>query len=300
VYYYRSQHGLALIQILLFTAILSVLALYMTQTAKSQITQAQWGNDKTQAQVNIHSAESLLLFQLLTNKKNYAQEQANNSEYDLSNVWNFYATPFVINNNVTAQIQDQSSLIQLQYPDANLLKQLLINFAVTANDAEVLVDSLLDWQDLDNIQRKNGAEAATYGGFENIRNGAIPSVNDIKFLKTLSPAIFQRLLPNVTIHKFGTFSALNAPVDILHAITNKAATEQVMQLRATNSLTRINFKEITGIREDEDTYLYTSNYLKINLISEIGVSKASKTIFIELEPYAEGTNRPMNIFLNRG
>jgi general secretion pathway protein K len=300
VHYYRSQHGLALIQILLFTAILSVLALYMTQTAKSQITQAQWGNDKTQAQVNIHSAESLLLFQLLTNRKGYAQAQGDNSEYDLTNVWNFYATPFVINNNVTAKIQDQSSLIQLQYPDAKLLKQLLINFAVSANDAEVLVDSLLDWQDLDNIQRQNGAEVAAYGGFENIRNGAIPSIYDIKFLKTLSPVIFQRLLPNVTIHKFGTFSALNAPIDILQAITSKAAAEQVMQLRTNNALNTSNFKEITGIQEDEDTYLYTSNYLKINLVSEVGVSKASKTIFIELDPYVEGTNRPVNIFLNRG
>ncbi|MDX2370000.1 MAG: type II secretion system protein GspK [Colwellia sp.] len=272
----------------------------MTQTAKNQVTQAQWGNDKIQAQVNVHSAESLLLFQLLTTKKNYTQSQSSESEYSLTDVWNFYATPFIINKNVTAQIQDQSSLIQLQYPDAELLQKLLINFGETANNAEVLVDSLLDWQDIDNIQRQNGAEFTAYGGVGNIRNGAIPSIYDIKYLKSLSPTTFQRLLPNVTIHKFGTFSALNAPVDILNAITNKAAVEQVMALRAENSLTRHNFKEATGIREDEDTYFYTSNYLKIKLISNVGLSKASKTMFIELNPYAEGVNRPVNIFINRG
>ena len=60
------QRGVALIQVLLVTSILSVLALYMTQTAKSQIQQAKWMNNKAQAHIELHSAESELLFELFT------------------------------------------------------------------------------------------------------------------------------------------------------------------------------------------------------------------------------------------
>ena len=57
-----KQQGIALIQILLLTAILSILALYLTKTAQEQVTMAQWSNDKAQALVELHSVESQLMF----------------------------------------------------------------------------------------------------------------------------------------------------------------------------------------------------------------------------------------------
>jgi len=61
----KNQQGIALIQVLLISAVLSVLALYLTSTAKDQVKVAQWSIDKAQALVNINSGEAQLLFSLL-------------------------------------------------------------------------------------------------------------------------------------------------------------------------------------------------------------------------------------------
>jgi len=297
---YNNQQGIALIQVLLISATLSVLALYLTQTAKSQVQQAQWGDDRSQAQVAVHSAEALLLFELLTKKKTPTISASGNDDVTITKLWNFSALPFKINNNVMVKIQDQSGLIQLHYPNRTRLKKLIATTGLSQNQVEVVIDNLLDWQDIDNIQRQNGAEAIEYGGAEFIRNGAVPSIHDVIHVKSISLAIQQLLLRNATIYKSGAFSPINAPAELLYSLTNKSAVEQVIALRRLNRLTSKQFSEITGIVEDDSVYFYTSNYLMIDLTSSIGEAKANKQIFIHLQPYAEGVSKPFNIFISRG
>lgn len=291
----KSTRGIALIQVLLITAILSVLALFISQTAKEQVKQAQWINDKMQAQIELHSAESLLLFELLTKKNNKI-----NDDSRIVNTINFYDQPFQINDKVTAKIQDQSSLIQLHYPKGDLLKKLLRSKALSENKIEVIIDSLLDWQDIDNIQRQNGAEADTYGGDQLIRNGSVPSISDINHIKIIEPAIRQLIINNTTIYQTGTYSPINAPPDILNALTNYNAVQQVVSLRKKGVLSNEQFSQITGIVETDDMYFYISNYLKIDLTAKVGESMANKTMFIHIKPYAQGNDKPINIFISRG
>jgi len=298
--YYKIQQGIALIQVLLITAILSVLALYLTQTAKSQVQQAQWAGDKAEAQVAVHSAESLLLFELLTKKKTPTISTSDNDGDIIASQWNFSAVPFQIKNNVIAKIQDQSGLIQLHYPNRERLKKLFATNGFSLNQVEAIIDNLLDWQDIDSIQRQNGAEAIEYGGVEFIRNGAVPSIHDVIHIKSMNLGVQQLLLRNATIYKSGAFSPINAPAELLYGLTSKNAVEQVLNLRRLNRLTGKQFSEITGIVEDDDTYFYTSNYLMIDLTSRVGQSKANKQMIIHLQPYAEGNSKPFNIFISRG
>lgn len=297
---YNNQQGIALIQVLLITAIMSVLALYFTQTARSQIQQAQWANDKAQAKVAVHSAEALLLFELLTKKKTLSINTNKNDDNIIANHWNFFAVPFQVNNDVMVKIQDQSSLIQLHYPNRNRLKKLVATTGLSQNQVEVIIDNLLDWQDIDNIQRQNGSEAKEYGGSEFIRNGAVPSIHDVIHVNSMSLAIQQLLLRNSTIYKSGAFSPINAPAELLYALTSKSAVKQVLTLRGLNRLTAKQFSDITGIVEDDNIYFYTSNYLMIDLTSMVGEAKANKQVIIHLQPYAEGASKPFNLFISRG
>lgn len=294
--------GIALIQVLLITAILSVLALYLSQTAKQQVKQAQWGNDKAQAQVNLHNAESLLLFELLANKKIKTVESEfsiDENSFSITSKWNFYDVPFMLDETVI-KIQDQSGLIQLHYPNKERLERFLLIIEPNPLNVASIIDTLLDWQDIDSIQRQNGAEAERYGGINFIRDGAIPSIDDVNNISVIPDAIKEYIITNSTIYKTGAFSAYNAAPDILKSLVGESAAQQVMSLRENNSITTDKFKEITGIKEDDTTYFYTSNYLRIDLHSMIGKSSANKQIYLQLNPYAEGQDKPFNVFLSRG
>jgi general secretion pathway protein K len=292
----NSQQGIALIQILLLTGILSVLALYITQTANSQITQALWAEEKAQAQVALHSAEASLLFELFTRSNTNSQYLESQDTDTIAERWNFFAVPFNIQNNVVAKIQDQSGLIQLHYPDVSLLKKLVATIESSQNNVNVIIDHLLDWQDIDNDQRLNGGEIDAYAAEGAIRNGAVPSIYDIKHIKSISPAVRQLIVSNTTIYQSGALSIVNATPDILHLIAGDSAAKQIIALRNNHQMSNEKFKGISGINEDEDSYYYTSNYLMIDLTSKLGQATARKKMYIHLQPYAEGNAQPINIF----
>lgn len=299
-----NQKGIALIQVLLISAILSVLALYLTTTAKDQVMVAQWNNDKAEALVAMQSAESNLLFTLLTELKtaNNTAKGNNNSSDPIDLIlskWNFFSQPFAVNEHVSITMQDQSALINLHFPDRDILTALIISQGYSTNQTNVIVDSLLDWQDLDSIPRANGVETNQVS-MGVIRNGALPSVYDLHFIKAITPEIQQVLINNGTIYRKGSFNPTNSPAEILLALLNTETAQQVIELRTANQLTKIKFTQLTGIRENDETFFYPSNYISIALTSKVGVSVVEKTITIHISPYAKADKRPINILSTYG
>lgn len=299
-----KQKGIALIQVLLITAILTILALYLTTTAKDQVMVAQWTNDKADALVAMHSAESNLLFTLLTELKTTNDTVIDNSSSNdpidlISSNWNFFNKPFAINDQVLIAIQDQSALINLHFPDRDILTSLIISQEYSTNQANVIVDSLLDWQDLDSIPRVNGVEASQ-AGIAVIRNGALPNAYDLSFIKAISPQLQQVLINNGTIYRKGSFNPTNSPAEVLFALLNTETAQQVMELRTVNQLTKRKFTQLTGIRENDEIFFYPSNYVSITLTSKVGISVVEKIIIIHISPYAKADKRPINILSTRG
>lgn len=297
----NNQRGIALIQVLLITAILTVLAIYLTQTARDQVTLAVWADDKTEALVLLHSTESELLFTLLTQSKVQATINIDNN-IDFVNQWNFFAKPFsvgqTVTDAVTITIQDQAGLINLHFPNSERLRALIETQGFSKNTANQVVDSLLDWQDLDNVPRVNGAETQAYNG--KIRNGAIPDRHDLLFIKQMTPRIFKLLLKNSTIYSPGYYNPFNSPEALLQSVTDSNIATQIVRLRYNRQLTITNFSQLTGIQEDESTYFYPSNFLSIKFKSKIGESQVQKTIKIQLQPYAESFAYPIIFYSNRG
>jgi len=290
-----KQKGIALIQVLLISAILSVLALYLTSTAKNQVKIAQWSDDKAQALVEMQSSESVLIFNLLTKKR--AIDLSNNTSGGVSAQWNFFAKPFFIDKYTEIQLQDQTGLINAHYPQQKYLKLLIASFGYNSFKTNQIVDSLLDWQDIDNIPRVNGAEFNSYT--TNIRNGPVPDLHDFKFVEGITPELERVLLNNTTIYRMGSFNPTNAPKYLLKAITNSDVAEKITELRNNNKLTKQNFTQITGIIEDDDVFFFPSNYFNIKLKSRVGDSIVEKKLTVDLQSYASGNKSPVNILANR-
>jgi len=295
-----NQQGVALIQVLLVTGIMTVLALYLSNTAKEQVTIAQLSNDKAQGLVNINSAQAEIMFTLFTESKQLdtsVGSASHNSE--IKEIWNFHNEIFTLASGVQVKVQDQSGLINIHYPETEQLKQLLEYKGLSFSEANAVIDNLLDWQDVDSIERDSGAEFSKYGTLDKIRNGMVPDISDFKYVNGITPELLNTLYENTTMFRKGNFNPMNSPETLLNALVGKTTAERVLTERAKKTLTRRRFKEITGLTETDEMFFITSNYLSMELINIIGQSRAKRRLTFEIQPYAEFDQPVINILSNR-
>lgn len=292
-----NQQGIALIQVLLISAVLTVLALFLTTTAKDQIKIAQWQDDKVAALITLHTTEAELLYSLLIHSK-ISNDQTSHAQAVIVNQWNFFNSPFTVNGNTRVKIQDQSALIHAHFPDQQNLEALIVYQGYNIKEANSIIDNLLDWQDIDSIPRANGEESLD--DLSHIRNGAVPDVHDFSFVENMPANVFQLLISNTSLYGKGFFNPMNSSKELLTAITSVAIAEQIIQLRAQKSLTPEQFSQLTGITENDKVILYPSNILAIELIANHGESTVNKKIIVELTPYANEFQLPINILSNSG
>lgn len=280
-----KQSGIALIQVLLIVAILSVLALYLTKTAQDQVKVAQWFDDKNTALVQLHSAESELLFTLLTELKT-------SKTGEIPKQWNFFNTLFNINDAVVVKMQDQAGLLNVHFPDQTLLNKLAGSLGV--EQGRNFSDVLLDWQDTDEIARVNGREN------QFTRNGKVPHIHDFIHISNIPPEIYKVLQNNMSIYRSGYYNPMNSPLALLTILTNRGIAEKVIALRSNGELNKRSFSELTGLKESENMFFYPSNNIAIQMKSTVGESTVSKEIVIALSSYATLETPPLLVLYARG
>jgi general secretion pathway protein K len=73
---------------------------------------------------------------------------------------------------------------------------------VDAQTASVLAERVLDWRDPSELHRLNGAKDADYraAGFSyGPRNGPFQTVDELKLVMGVTPALFDRIAPAITV-----------------------------------------------------------------------------------------------------
>jgi general secretion pathway protein K len=293
--YIRKNSGIALVQVLLMSAIISIFALYLTSTAKSQVQQARWINDKMSALVALHDVEIDVIFRLLTQDKGLSSFNKNIDDQLIQSKWNFYGKAFKANENVDVKIQDQSGLLHIQYPDVEFFKKLFLSNGYSEEASIKLIDNLLDWQDLDSIPR---AGSWSVENSALTRNGPVPFIEDLIHIAGVDSTLIQILKNNTTLYRTSYFNPTNSPETLLSAITTQEAAEQVILLRDARQLTKQKFEELTGIKEGDFIFFYPANFFMIELQSTVNDATVKKTMFVEISPYAIGEQAPVNILMN--
>lgn len=290
-----KHQGIALIQVLLITAVLTVFALYFTKTARNQVEMAQWSIDRAKADVVIHSAFAELTFALFTNEKEIIEQSESGTV--ITTKWNFFNKPFQINQNVTAKIQDQSALLNLHSLDKGLFVQFLTANSVELSRAEQIADHLLDWQDTDNIPRSLGAEQQQGRIF---RNGYIPDKTDIEHAIKLTNKEKQLIYNNTTIYINGTLNPLTASKELIATFSDEFSAELFTTEREQNpNLNSIKFKQLTGAQTTENMSFFPANTLAISLTAKVGQAVVTKQFVISLSRYARGKAAPINFLLEK-
>jgi general secretion pathway protein K len=303
----NKNKGIALFQVLLITAVISLLAIQFTQTAQNQIAIASTIVDRVQAQVDLRTLESELLFTLLTERN---VQQVNSSNPYVAN-WNFYGKPFSLtqqaaNRTSSAEdfddrlttavfsIQDQNSLISL-YNDSNPEKLTALftklkhtNSTLEAQDFDIniAVASLLDWQDSDDFELINGAESKFYDKKGMPTNIPLQTYEELALIRGFNRPIIDELQPFLTIRAQGYFNPMQAPVEILELYMESDRAAEILRLRDEGLLDVRQFEILSGLEVDETLNFVTSGSLNVQLTVQVNEVVLTKSMALFLQPYS--------------
>lgn len=272
-----SQRGVALLQVLFLSVILSVMLIAIHTKAKAAIELAQQLSDRTMADLEIYSADSRMKFVLLTNNL-----QLDGPEHG-SITWNLYNAPFSFEK-VNVQIQDVSGLVSLyNQRDINRLLSLFSNDELAAQ----LSARLKDWQDTDNHAEIRGAEQIDYPADIKVRNNPMQTESELQFLKGMPVELSDQMQPYITTVPQIFRNPMAMPDVVLTALFGEKISQQIQKARQEGVLTpQMTRLLVSDYNDDEWTYLPSGTF-RITFTSEINNVKLSRRYTIRLSPYQE-------------
>lgn len=205
----RAGKGFAQLIVLWALLLLGTLAMSFAFSMRTEALAARNGLDSSrayyQARTGIHRAIAMLSSVPLDN---VLREPPAGKEDDAS-----YET----------RIESEGGKIDINFVPEAMLKEVLKNGGLSPEEAETVGDAILDWRDEDDMPRTNGAESPYYSSLANPvkpRNGKLASVDELLFVKGVTPERFGHLFSKIfTVYGFSPSVDINAsPVEVLQVL----------------------------------------------------------------------------------
>lgn len=272
----RRQKGVALVLVLLVTAIIVLLVMQLSLTASEQVRSAQALKDRSEAALYLHSREAALLYTLLTEPLIPASETAN--PYAAN--WIFHGEPFEIDG-LEVTLQDQSGLMRVPATGVNEFRNLLTELGVGPARARGVSESLAQWIGV-------GAQSGSDSGGVMMRGGTGGPVQyfaELRALGGVNEELYGRLAALMTLYPTPGFNPLTAPPTLLRLWMSEAAVAAVLEARASGELSQNRLWRIAGLAADETVVPFTGPGIGIRLRGEhLGVV-LRRHVIARIDPY---------------
>lgn len=263
----RGARGIAQLVVLWALLLLGMMAMSFSFAMRTEALAARNGVDATrayyQARTGIHRAISLLS---VSAADNVLREPLAGKEEDAS-----YET------RVTAE----GGKIDINYVSESVLKEVLKNGGLSAEETERAGDSILDWRDVDDMPRPSGVEDAYYASLPapvKIRNGKLASLDELLSVNGVTPELYARLLSRTfTVHGLSSSVDVNAaPAEVLRVLPGftPQAAEAVLSRRRENPFRSpaevASFLAEAGVPPAAAAILSTSSQGRVYTITSVG------------------------------
>lgn len=233
-----KHDGLALIQVLLLTTLISVIAIQISKTARSNVKLAQDFQGRTQAELLLKSAEASVLSELFR----LDSHQINGANIK-GNKW-YLGKAFKLNDYTNVEITPLAGRLSLLTAPELYIKKALLLSGVEEEQLTPVYDSVMDWIDADNSTRRQGAESSSYEGKVKPRNGPLQHVSELASIKGMNESIVRRFSRFVTIYATQAFNPAFATKELNSALFGEDVAENLY----TNSVNGKSFNEQDWIK----------------------------------------------------
>lgn len=180
----HHQQGFALLVVIVIMLLISFLAGQLILNVRTELRIAANAKERAAGLSLAEAGVNLGLFRILDKPLEYINEQdatfAEGYEYDA----------FLPTGHLRYYVVNESGKIDLNKFNQTLLELFLEYMQIDAPEREIIIDSLYDWQDSDNLHRLNGAELETYEALDDPyipRNGRIMEPSEFFLIHGTAP-----------------------------------------------------------------------------------------------------------------
>lgn len=198
----RHERGIALVAVLGFLTVMSLLVLSVTSAVRTSLNASARHLARLQAQAAVDSGIELAVNQLIDGQQLAPPVLATPQELEIGGY------------KVVVTARPESAKIDLNFADVALLMGMFRAAGAGDDAASALASAVLDWRDGDDLLHLNGAEKKEYAA-AGLKYGPadkpFESVDELRLVLGVTPALFACLRSEVTV------LAQRASVDVDHA-----------------------------------------------------------------------------------
>ncbi len=280
-----TENGIALIIVLWILTILMVLALSFSYAARTEIYSTiafrESMEEKFLAEAGIERAITELFY--------YQMYKDQTIELEGLDVWKVDNTPYDIQTGTgtcNIRIIDEMGKVDINAGSEVVLKNLLINSGVQPEQADIIVDSMMDWKDPDDLHRLNGAESDYYMSLPvpyKAKDANFDTLEELLLVKGMTPEILygnnekEGIIDFLTVNSRQRRININAaPREVLMAvpgITPELA-DTIINIRQTG---KIDSPQMIALPPDSLNYIITGESTSATFtVTSTGRSKNKK------------------------
>lgn len=210
------ERGLVLVVVLWVSALLTLLAGSFTFGVQTESRLATFYRHQVEARAVAQAAVTFFGALLA--------DEAARSELPLNGLpltWGFEGRE------VSIRIIDASGLVDLNQAPRDLLLRAVAWAGVPPGSEDVVVDSLLDWRDTDNLRSLNGAEDDDYlvaGIVAGAKDEEFEAVEEVGQVLGISSEVAKRLAAVSTVHGTANINPDAAPDEVLALLDDESGT----------------------------------------------------------------------------
>ena len=212
--YPGRQTGVALVTVLWFLVLLSVLGFGFSKSMRMEIKIARNLLDSVHARHLADGAVERGIYELL-------KPVANEQDAVLLGVPIYFGFDGA---KLSFTIRDERGKIDLNRASPELLEGLFLVLGAEPDRATSLADAIVDWRDENDLRQLNGAEEADYqgAGLDIIpSNAPFRSTVELQQVLGMDTQLYNKALPNITVHSFsGNINPQSASQEVLLALPN--------------------------------------------------------------------------------
>lgn len=263
-----SQSGVALLIVLWVLTILMVIVFsfsFMTRTETLSTASFKGGLERKFIAEGAMERAIMELFY-----RNVYKNQT--IELEGLEVWQTDGTPYtgqLGNGTYTISIIDESGKVDINSASDVVLKNLFLNAGISEEEADTIVDSMMDWKDADDMHRLHGAENDYYTSLQNpykAKNARFDSLEELLLVKGVTADILygnkdrRGMIDFLTVYtKKNRININAAPKEVLMGIPNMTPelADSIISSRQTQNQTgTANIQSILG-----ENYSLMSRYI---------------------------------------
>jgi len=277
----KHRRGVALVLVLLITAVLSLLALQFNLEARDRVGKATFLVNRAEAELRLHSREAAMLHTLLTHNWITAADSAAERREPPANpyvaAWNFRGEPFSVDG-ATFRIQDVSGLQPLPQP------------RLPDDDFPRLLSAIgID------PTRANEAARRLRGFLGPPQYPPLQAFGDLEPIAGLTPAEIARLEAVSTLYPTTNFNPGTAPNEVISIRFGGSILQGVQNLRAQGQLNTDSLRRLMNDTGDFTSFYPGPAFRVATKVSFRGVT-LHREVTLVLKPYGR---EPVTLWAHR-